>query len=222
MAEIETFESRDALTAAATRAVRNALAAGLDARGAASMACSGGGTPVPVYEALSAETALAWERVTVTLADERDVPADHEHRNGKMVRATLLRGAGAAARYVPLEREGTLDVPFPLDAAVMGMGEDGHTASWFPQSPGLKEALEGPRDAIVRTIPDPMPESAPHERLTMTRAAIIGARLVLLLVTGEAKRAVLEEAMRRGQVEEMPVRALLHAPNVTLRVLYAD
>ena len=222
MADIETFDSREALTAAAARAIKEALAAGIEERGRASMAASGGSTPGPVYEALSGEASLAWEKVTVAIADEREVPADHEHRNGKMVRQKLLKGAAAPAAFVPLDAEGTLDdALFPLDVAVMGMGEDGHTASWFPQSPGLKEALEGAENAVVRTVPDPMPDGAPHERLTMTRAAITGARLPLLLVSGEKKRAVLEEAMRQGQVEEMPVRALLHAPGTGLRVMWS-
>ena len=223
MPEIEEFASREVMTRAARGAVLDALRAGLDERGRASLAASGGSTPVPLYEALAGETSLAWERVTVTLADERMVPPDHEHRNGKMVRRTLLSGPAKAATYVPLDEPGALDAAlFPLDVAVMGMGEDGHTASWFPQSPGLAEALEGAPEAVVHTVPDPMPEGAPHERLTLTRAAITGARLPLLMVTGEAKRAVLEEAMRHGQVETLPVRALLHAPDTNLRVLYAD
>ena len=223
MAEIEAFETREAMTQAARGAVLEALRAGLGARGRASLAASGGSTPVPLYEALSGETALAWERVTVTLADERMVPADHEHRNGKLIRRTLLSGPARAATYAPLDEPGTLDEAlFPLDVAVMGMGEDGHTASWFPGCGGLQDALEGAPEAVVHTVPDPMPEGAPHERLTLTRAAITGARLPLLLVTGAAKREVLEEAMRHGQVETMPVRALLHAPGTALRVMYAD
>ena len=223
MAEVEEFDSREAMTAAARAAVLDALRAGLDERGRASLAASGGSTPVPLYEALAGETALPWERVTVTLADERVVPPDHEHRNGKMVRRTLLSGPARAAAYLPLDEEGTLDADlFPLDVAVMGMGEDGHTASWFPASPGLADALEGAPEAVVRTVPDPMPKDAPHERLTLTRAGVTGARLALLLVSGERKRAVLDEAMRHGQVETMPVRALLHAPGANLRVMYAD
>ena len=222
MAEIERFDSREALTREAARAVARALGEAA-AEGGASLACSGGSTPIPLYEALSGEASLAWERVRVTLADERDAPDGSEARNDRLVRQHLLRGPARHADLTPLV--GTDRLPpdlLPLTVAVMGMGEDGHTASWFPTSPGLAEALEGDERAVVRCVPDPMPEGAPYERLTLTRAAITHAGLILLMVTGEAKRGVLEEAMRHGQVETMPVRALIHAREANLRILYAD
>ena len=222
MAEIESFEGREAMTREAARAVTRALTDAAEG-GRASLACSGGSTPIPLYEALSGETGVPWERVLVTLADERDAPDGHDARNDKLVRQHLLRGPARHADFTPLV--GTDRLPqdlLPLTVAVMGMGEDGHTASWFPTSPGLTEALEGPERAVVRCVPDPMPEGAPYERLTLTRAAITNAGLILLLVTGEKKRAVLEEAMRHGQVEVMPVRALVHAREANLRILYAD
>ena len=224
MAKIEHFETRDALFAEATRAIARALrdaAEGEDRR--ASLACSGGSSPVPLYEALAGDSTIPWERVTVTLADERDAPDGDSARNDALVRKTLLRGAARGADFVPLV--GTERLPseaLPLTAAVMGMGLDGHTASWFPGCQGLTEALEGGERDVVRTIPDPLPESGPFERLTLTRAALTNAKLLVLLVTGPEKRAVLDEAMRHGQVEALPVRALLHAREANLRVLYAD
>lgn len=222
MPEIEEFDSREALTREAHRACLRALQDAV-ASGRASMACSGGSTPVPLYEALSGEASLPWERVTVTLADERDAPGGSEDRNDRLVRASLLRGPARHASFVPLAGRDRLDgALFPLSVAVMGMGEDGHTASWFPGCGGLAAALEGDERAVIRTVPDPLPENAPYERFTLTRAAITNAGLILLLVTGEAKRAVLEEAMRHGQVETMPVRALVHAREARLRIMYAD
>ena len=222
MAEIEEFESREAMTREAARAVGRALAGAAERDGRASIACSGGSSPVPLYEALSGEASLPWERIAVTLADERDAPDGHDARNDALVKRHLLRGPARHATMTPLV--GTDRLPanlLPLSVAVMGMGEDGHTASWFPTSPGLAEALEGDERAVVRVVPDPMPQNAPYERLTLTRAALTHAGLILLLVTGEKKRAVLDEAMRHGQVETMPVRALIHAREANLRVLYA-
>ena len=223
MAQIERFEIRAAFVAAAAAAAAAALRAGIEARGRASLAASGGGTPVPVYEALAAADGIDWSKVRVTLADERDAPEGGPHRNDDLVRRHLMRGPAAAAGFVPLC--GTHALPgeiLPLDVAILGMGEDGHTASWFPQADGLAEALGGEAGTVVRTVPQEMPTNAPFERLTLTKAALAGARLPLLLVTGQDKHGVLTEAMRQGQVEEMPVRALLHAPGTNLRVLYAD
>lgn len=223
MAKIEEFESRAAFVSAATKAIMDALKAGIEARGHASLAASGGSTPVPIYEALSAEAGLAWEKVHITLADERDAPEGTSHRNDVLVRKHLLRGPAKDARFTPLVGTETLAQDLlPLDVAILGMGEDGHTASWFPHCGNLQEALDGPADAVVRTVPQEMPANAPFERLTLTRAALAGAGLPLLLVTGQDKRAVLDEAMRDGAVEEAPVRALLHAPDTTLRVMYAE
>ena len=222
MAEIEEFESRQAMTRAAARAVVDVLTAKTQGSGRASMACSGGTSPISLYEALSGEASLPWERIDVTLADERDAPDGAEARNDLLVRQHLLRGPARHASFTPLV--GTDRLPpelLPLSVAVMGMGEDGHTASWFPTSPGLSDALEGADRDVVRVVPDPMPENAPYERLSLTRAAITHAGLTLLLVTGEKKRAVLDEAMRHGQVETMPVRALIHAREANLRILYA-
>ncbi|MBB4658426.1 6-phosphogluconolactonase [Parvularcula dongshanensis] len=219
---IETFESREAMTEAAKTACLHALRAGVEERGAASCALSGGSTPVPLYEALS-ETEFDWDKVHVTLADERDAPDDTPARNDKLLREHLLKDYASAAKLTPMVGLDHLPDAFsPLDLIVLGMGDDGHTASLFPNSPGLKEALEGPADEVFKVTPDPLPPGAPYARLTLSRAGLLGARSILLLVTGEKKRAVLEEAMRAGQVEDMPVRAILHADGAPLRVLYAD
>ncbi|WP_031554566.1 6-phosphogluconolactonase [Parvularcula oceani] len=222
MAMIESFDSRKEMTRAARDAVCARLRAGISDRGQASMALSGGSTPRPLYEDLSQQS-IEWNRTSVTLADERLAPEDSGGRNEELVRKHFLRDKAAAAAFTPLI--GTKDLHgchMPFDVTILGMGKDGHTASLFPHSPGLKEALEAAPEDICEVTPDPLPEDAPWKRLTLSRSGILSSRLILLLVTGREKRDVLEEAMRQGQVEEMPVRAVLHAPDAPLRVLYAD
>ena len=129
------------------------LRAAVSARGAASLVVSGGRTPAPMFRALRA-CELPWERVTVTLADERWVPADAADSNERMVRAELLQGAAAAARFVGLVNAAPTPeagraatdaalraIPRPFDVVMLGMGNDGHTASLFPDAPALAAAL---------------------------------------------------------------------------------
>jgi 6-phosphogluconolactonase len=207
MSEIETFPSREALYEAAASALVNALTDGIAAKGAASLALAGGSTPAPVYRLLSQAT-LEWSKVAVTLTDERKVAADHPDSNERMLRQTLLTGAAAEARFAPLEEAADLT---PFDGVLLGMGEDGHFASLFPGNPALGEGLEG----VSLTIDVPAGEPAPPQpRSSLTLKALSGARTTLLVVTGGAKRALLERA------DGLPVAVLIEAARP--RILWAD
>jgi 6-phosphogluconolactonase len=192
--------------------------AGLARRGLALLAGAGGNTPGPIYDLL-AQAELDWARVQVLLTDERCVPPDHGASNAHLLRARLLQGPAAAAQWLALE-EG-MAAPWPLDAALFGMGADAHTLSWFPRSAGLKAALQmdGPR-AAVPIIPDPLPPEAPFARISLNRAAIEDAGIAVLAFTGPAKRAAFEAAMQ-AKPEDAPVRALVEALGPRLQVMWA-
>lgn len=205
--------------------IADALRAAIAARGQASLAVSGGKSPIPMFEALRGQD-LDWARVTVVLVDERIVPHDHADSNTALVREHLLHDAAAAARFVPffetlpaLLDDSALDtlvaggdarladVPWPLDLVVLGMGEDGHTASLFPAAPGLAHALSAPGPlAWVR------PATAPHARLTLTLPALQASRERLLSIAGAAKLAVYRQARLRED-PALPVSLLLHQPS---------
>jgi 6-phosphogluconolactonase len=209
MSEIETFANREALFEAAASALVNALTAGIAARGAASLALAGGSTPAPVYRLLS-QAELEWSKVTVTLTDERMVAPDHPDSNERMLRQTLLTGPASKAVFAPLE-EGAVAAMTPFDGVLLGMGEDGHFASLFPGNAALAAGLAG--DAL--TIEVPAGELAPPQpRSSLTLKALTGASATLLLVTGAAKRAVLEN------VDGLPVAALIETAQP--RILWAD
>jgi 6-phosphogluconolactonase len=212
-----TFSSKDDLAAALADAVAANLAAGIAARGAAALAVSGGSTPARFFKALGARTDLDWSRVTVTLVDERWVDESSDRSNARLVKANLLQGPAAAARFVPLWQGGDAPDPAaiaragaalsaigPLDAAILGMGNDGHTASFFPGGDTLNEALTGGEPVIAIRAP-----GAGEPRVTLTLRNLVAAGALYLHIEGEDKARVLEDALAEGSEQDMPVRAVL-------------
>ena len=200
------------------------VAAGLQQRGEASLAVSGGKTPLAFFEALS-QQALDWAKVRVTLADERWVPQTDVRSNTRLVYQHLLVNAAVSALFVPLVNEaatpeaglaavtaGLDPLPLPFDAVVLGMGDDGHTASWFPGGDHLAEALAP--DALP-LLPMRAP-GAPEPRITFTAPVLLKAQNLFLHFEGQAKRAVYEAAKRDGSVFDMPIRAALHTGKVQI------
>jgi 6-phosphogluconolactonase len=206
------------------------LAAGVAARGLALLVVSGGLTPKLYFEALSRRD-LDWSRVAVTLADERRVPDDSPRSNARLVRETLLQGKAAKAQFVPLadsrltpEHEYSnaaariAQLPMPADLVVLGMGDDGHTASWFPHSPALSEAIDPAARALVAAAPAP---DGLEPRLTLTGRALLRARKIALQIEGPKKAEVFARALEDGPVEEMPIRAVLRGAPDRLKVFHA-
>jgi 6-phosphogluconolactonase len=202
------------------------LSAGILARGAASLAVSGGSTPARFFAALSGRD-IAWDKVTVTLVDERWVDETSDRSNARLVKATLLQGKAAAARFVPLYQGGDAPdeakasaaqktVPQPLDVAILGMGNDGHTASFFPGGDTLSEALTGEGPVIAIRAP-----GAGEPRVTLTLARLLAARALYLHIEGEKKVATLEKAEAEGPVEDMPIRAVLRQTRSPLTIFWS-
>ena len=212
MFDLEVFASRDALYDEAARALAEAAHYGLEEKGRASLALAGGSTPAPVYERL-ARAEIAWSRVTVLLTDERQVPAGHPDSNETMLRATLCRERAAAVTFVPLQ-DALISRFCPFDGVLLGMGEDGHFASLFPGAPLLAHGLDLHGDRYVLDIPAAEP-APPQPRYSMTLRALSGSGVVLLVITGDAKRAVLETAREN----HLPVVAMIDA--LQPRILWA-
>jgi 6-phosphogluconolactonase len=187
------------LADAVAQRLRDAIAL----RGRAGLVVSGGRTPGAFFDALARQE-LDWALVTVTLADERCVPRDHPDSNEKMVRARLLAGEAAAANFVSLQNDDPdpdraagaaahriAAVPRPWDVTVLGMGEDGHTASLFPGGDVLAKALAPGTATPVVAMRAP---GASQSRLTLTAAELDNTRALFVHIAGPAKRRVLEAA----------------------------
>lgn len=229
--DMHDFRDAEAQAAALAASVAEDLRAGIAARGTAALAVSGGSTPKAFFAQLARQS-LDWTRVVVTLVDERWVPDTDVRSNAKLVKETLLQGAAAAARFVPLytgaatpeaglaEAATRIDaLPSPFDVVVLGMGEDGHTASFFPGGDHLAAAID-PR-GTARVLPMHAP-TAGEPRITLTLPVLLATRALYLLVRGEAKRDLLAD-VRQGLdgAKDYPVWAVVHQHAVPLSVYWS-
>jgi 6-phosphogluconolactonase len=218
-----------AQAAALADAVASDLKAALAARNAASLVVSGGRTPALMFARLAAEP-LDWSRVQITLADERWVGFDHPASNERLVRMDLLRGAAQAARLIGMKNDAVSPgagaaaawatigaMPQPFDVVLLGMGDDGHTASLFPGSAELAVGLDpdAPPGCLgVRPI------AAPFPRLTLNLSALLQARRICVQISGAGKWQVYEQACGAGAVSDMPIRAILRQRQVPVDVYW--
>ena len=212
------YDSLDELADAVAGDVGFIIESALDARGSALIALPGGKTPLPIYKKL-AEAELPWKKVTIIPTDDRLVPLDSDQSNIRAIAQTFLP---TGARVFPISTgiddyklaggaaDARLqDLPWPPDLVWLGMGEDGHTASIFA-GPDLQDALDAPKARrVVGVMPDPLPKDAPVARVTLTRASILAAKTVTIVITGQKKRDLLEQAIADGQSSRLPIGRVL-------------
>ena len=219
----ETFESE------ATDWIEARLDDALSRRGKATIFCSGGSTPGPIYETLSASE-LDWENVTVGLADERWVDEGHDASNAALVRRTLLQNKAEAATFLPMKTasdtafgaEAELERSYGgpagvIDVLILGMGPDGHTLSWFANAKGLGAATDPGNILSVAAIDAPKTKVTGEitERMTLSYPAVARARNVLLLISGDSKKTIFE-----ARDPAHPVTLMRKAAGRALTVFY--
>lgn len=201
------FAARDALADALAGDVAEELRRAIAAKGKATLAVSGGVTPKLFFEKLS-EIDLPWQRVTVTLVDERQVPELSERSNAHLVRQHLLQNKATVAQFVPLYQNADAAKSLPFDVTVLGMGNDGHTASFFPKADKLSEAIDSGTDKRLIEITAP---GTGEPRLTFTLPVLEASGRLALHIEGAGKKLVLDKALADGPEEDMPVRAILRS-----------
>ncbi|MDT6941754.1 6-phosphogluconolactonase [Brucella pseudogrignonensis] len=211
------FTSGTELAQSLSEAIADKLSSAIAERGHATIAVSGGTTPLKLFDILSRKM-IDWTLVTITLVDERFVAPTNERSNEKLVRDHLLRDHAGVAKFVGLynpaatvetaalaaaSRIDALHRPF--DVVVLGMGNDGHTASFFPNADRLDQAIDPKTKAVVLPI---HAEGAGEKRLTLTLPLLVEADMLVLHIEGAAKQATLEKALSSDDEKEMPVRAV--------------
>lgn len=226
------FDDAQSMAAALADEIVARLSHGVRRRDAASLVVSGGTTPGILFDVL-ATRAAPWDRVFVTPTDERWVSPDDDRSNEKLVHSRLLRGQAAAAHFVPLmtrhaspaQAEAEIDravgaMPRPFDVTLLGMGNDGHTASLFPGAKELAVALDLHAPTLVRAI-TPTNVATTGPRMSLSLRAILASRLIVVLIRGEEKMKTYRRAMAERDPLDMPIRAVLHQSVTPVEVYWA-
>lgn len=214
------FADKPTLAKELAEAVADRIRTAIATRGSAAIAVSGGSTPGKFFQALGKTKDIDWEKVVVTLVDERWVDETSDRSNALLVNEKMLQGPAAVARFFPLYSGGDeptdtavaktnalmAELPKPFAAVVLGMGNDGHTASFFPGGDTLDAALtaEGPTLAIRAP-------GAGEPRITFTLPRLLETDGLYLHIEGDEKAQVLDAALGDGPVADMPIRAVLRS-----------
>jgi len=227
---VRRYADADALSSDLASRIAAVLQGAIEARGLASLVVSGGKSPIKFFERLRTQS-VDWSRVCVALADERWVEPTDAASNERLVREVLLQDRAAAARFLGLKNgaptpdlgavsawETFARIPRPFDTVLLGMGDDGHTASLFPGSPNLRSALNPAAAAGCVGMWAP---TVPQPRLSLNLTALLDARRVLVLIGGESKWRTYAAACEAGAEHDMPVRAVLRQQRTPVEVVWS-
>lgn len=230
MYQLNEYAQREELDLALANKVAEILTNSVALKGRASIAVSGGSTPKGFFKALSQKD-LPWSEITVTLADERWVGIESDASNTRLVHENLLQNKAVNAKFFHLKQgeELTADTLddlnlaaasslLPLDVLILGMGEDGHTASLFPCSDEIDQALSATAKPLLKVVP----KTAPHDRITFSFAHLKTSKNVFLHISGASKQTVLKQALKESNIREMPIRAFLNDPEINTNVYWAE
>lgn len=223
------FVKRENLVESLKEKIISSLAEAIEKKGFATLVLSGGSTPVKLLQELS-KVALEWERVRVTLVDERWVDTTSSKSNEKLIRENLFVNSAKSARFFPLKSDGTFakdsltllgvtleKLSHELDVVVLGMGLDGHTASFFPHSKELEHALS--TDDLVCATTATL---EPKERITLSRSFLLSSKNLLLHIEGIEKKEMFLRASKSNDTSSMPIIAMMQQTSPLLEVYYAD
>jgi len=218
------FATPDELTEAFAGRILGILQHAIVEKGSATLVVSGGRTPQPLFAKL-ADADIDWSKVTITLADDRWVPVTDDASNDKLVREHLLVNKAAAATFITLKHDfadaadavatceaALADITLPFDVLILGMGEDGHTASLFPCSEQIAAGLDLNSQKKYIAV---QPTTAPYQRMSLTLPALLASKNIFLHLTGQSKKDVVLDALQANEIEK-PIKAVLDRATVNL------
>jgi 6-phosphogluconolactonase len=226
------FPDADSMIANLADEIVRRLSAAVRDRGRASFVVSGGTTPGALFDVLS-ERDAPWDKVWITLSDERWIAPSEDGSNENLVRTQLLRGKAASAHFVAMKTKDAKPedaqaavgaaiaaMPHPFDVTLLGMGDDGHTASLYPRAAELKAALDTQAPALVHAV-HAQNAAATGDRMTLTLRAIMDSQWIVVLIKGAAKLKTYRDAEQGADPLEMPVRTVLAQAEVPVEVFWA-
>lgn len=210
--------------------IANTLESTIQEKGEASLLVSGGSTPIQLFKELSKQE-INWNKVTISLVDERLVDTSHKDSNTRLVQENLLQNKAKQAHFVPLvfglDKNITLEkateaiakIKRPFTIVVLGMGADGHTASLFPNAPQLEVGMSlQTKDDLILTEPP----VAPYDRISFTRTALLNTDRLFLHCYGEEKKAILKQVEDQKGESKYPIAGFIHQDKVKLDIYWAN
>ncbi|TMN89391.1 6-phosphogluconolactonase [Pseudoalteromonas phenolica] len=226
------FDSKAAMTEALAKLLESQLSQGIEQDGQAVLMVSGGSSPAPAYKYL-ANLEFPWEKVSVAMVDERWVDVSHDKSNEAFINSTLLQNHAAKANFVTMKNSADSAVSGQAecekayaelktaDVTILGMGPDGHTASLFPHANGLENGLNSTDKVCAINAIESEVTGSITERMSLTLSGIANSQKVVLLISGEEKKAVYEDAKTEGSEFDIPLRAVLAHSDIDLTVFWA-
>jgi len=212
------FNDSESLVDSLSEDILDKLEKAILKNGKASLLVSGGSTPKPLFKKLSLSN-ISWNKVSIALCDERWVTSEHKDSNEKLVKDYLLVNNAVNAKFVPMYQKNIAIKDseqvcsnvykkelFPFDVLILGMGNDGHTASLFPKNIELKKSFEIEEKLCISMTPS----DAPHERMSLTKKAILSTKNLYLHFEGEEKRKVYKTVLEGIDSYEMPIASILN------------
>ena len=189
--------------------ISDKLNSSIENKGFGSLVVSGGSSPISIYEELS-NIDLSWSKVFLTLVDDRLVDPDHKDSNQKLLHKHLIKNKAKNINFYPLTENFLSNTEFkkPFDVTLIGMGEDGHFASLFPDMINQYEAFDINASPKILTTP---PKGNPLiPRITMNLSLIMESLNIILLIKGKAKQNIFEKAK---QEQKLPIHHLIKNRN---------
>lgn len=226
---VHAFSEQKALIEALSQSILTDLQKAIDEKGKASLLVSGGSTPKPLFEKLS-KAVFVWDKVSIGLCDERWIDTSREESNEHFVKKYLLKDEVAKANFIGMYEE-DIDIYaaqkvcsekmqkilYPFDVLILGMGNDAHTASLFPENQKLEEAFD-PKNKNFCIAIEPM--TAPFLRMSLTLRAILSAKKIYIHFEGKEKIAVYKEVITGEDMYMMPIRSVLNQDIKEIEVFY--